>query len=284
MKKNLDYHVHPGFSIDAEPCSIDEYCRQALAAGVDEICFTPHLEVDPVRRHRDWFVRMNGERHPMNDLRWLNRYFAEIDRARYRYASTGPVIKAGLEVGFDRGLERTIENITTAFPFDFVLGSVHCLEHHAISSWEESRAYFPTRTLAQVTREYFTTLDEAVQSRLFDCIGHLDLYCRYGHRFFGPAVFSAYRGQVEPIFKQMALCGTGLEINTSSLRRGLQDFHPAREILILARDQGIRTFTVGSDAHRPADLGDHTVAALDLLHNLHLQAAIFSARRPVAAV
>jgi len=280
MSINLDYHIHPGYSIDAECVGISEYCRRALEIGLDEICFTPHLEVDPVRRHRDWFVRLGGERHPMDDPRWLEHYFREIEAARREFASTGLRIRAGLEVGFDRGLEKAVEKITGAYPFDFILGSVHCLEHQAISSWEESKNYFPSRTLAQVAAEYFQTVQEAVQSRLFDCIGHLDLYCRYGRRFFGPEIYTAHRGLVEPVLQQMSVLGTGLEVNTSSLRRGLDDFHPGREILILAREHGVRVFTVGSDAHCLADVGDHTAEARDLLHSLQLTVFTFTARQP----
>lgn len=55
--------------------------------------------------------------------------------------------KAGLEVGYDLGLEKAIERVVKSYPFDFVLGSVHSLEHIAISSKKESRFYFPGRQL-----------------------------------------------------------------------------------------------------------------------------------------
>lgn len=268
MKPFVDYHVHPGYSIDAQDATIQEYCRKALSIGLDAICFTPHLEVDPVRRHLDWFVRVNGTRQPMDEFQWLNRYFEDIENARDTFGPQGLTIKAGIEVGFDRGLEKRIEHVLDSYPFDFILGSVHCIEHQAISSWRESREYFPGRDMYQVVKEYFLTLSEAVGSELFHCMGHLDLYCRYGINYYGQAIMSAHRGLVEPILAKMAKRGIGLEVNTSSIRRGLHQFHPSREILEQAVKAGVTVFTVGSDAHKPEDLGFKTQEAINLLAEL----------------
>lgn len=155
MKTYLDYHIHPNYSIDAEDYSIYDYCHQAVTLGLNEICFTTHLEVNPVRRHLDWFVRVRGQRHPMEELSWLDHYFNEIQVARRQFGPQGLKIKVGLEVGYEPGYERSIEKVLNNFPFDFVLGSVHCLKHHAISSWKESSRYFPAHTAEEVCREYF---------------------------------------------------------------------------------------------------------------------------------
>lgn len=268
MNLFVDYHVHPGYSIDAQDATIQEYCQKALSIGLDEICFTPHMEVDPVRSHLDWFVRVDGSPRPMEDFQWLDFYFKDIENARNTFEPLGLKIKAGIEVGFDRGLEKRIELALDGYPFDFILGSVHCIEHQAISSSRESRKYFPGRDMYKVVKEYFLTISEAVRSGLFHCMGHLDLYCRYGINFYGQAIVNAHRGLVEPILAEMAKSGVGLEVNTSSIRRGLQQFHPNREILEQAVKAGITAFTVGSDAHKPEDLGFQTRKASDLLTEL----------------
>ncbi|HHX94976.1 MAG TPA: PHP domain-containing protein, partial [Clostridia bacterium] len=66
MKSALtDYHVHPDYSIDASPVKIRQYCRRALELGIVEICFTTHVELDPVRKEKDNFALLNGERIPV---------------------------------------------------------------------------------------------------------------------------------------------------------------------------------------------------------------------------
>lgn len=81
----------------------------------------------------------------------------------------------------------------------------------------------------------------------------------------------------------MAQQGIGLEINTSSGRRGLKEFHPARELISLAIQAGIKVFTVGSDAHTPNELGDHLEAALLLLEEYNLTNHIFTQRQAYPA-
>ncbi|AEG15054.1 histidinol phosphate phosphatase HisJ family [Desulfofundulus kuznetsovii DSM 6115] len=280
MKLLLDYHIHPGYSIDAEDYSILDYCQQAMKLGLREICFTPHLEVDPVRRRLDWFVRVNGKLHPMEDLGWLDHYFRDIEEARSQLHDRKLKIKAGLEVGYERGCEKTIEKILNNYPFDYVLGSIHCLEHQSISSWEESRIYFSSHTAEEACGEYFQVLKEAVESNLFDCIGHLDLYRRHGERLLGTTLGSAHKGMVEPILKEMARRNMGLEVNTSSLRRGLTEFHPSREILLQARECGVKIFTVGSDAHRLSELGAYTDQAVLMLEEMGFAVYTFTSRQP----
>jgi len=275
----FDYHIHPGYSIDAEPSSIADYCYRAVDSGLEEICFTPHLEVDPARRRLDWFVRVNGRLHPMEDLSWLDFYFRDIEEARWEWAGR-LTVKAGLEAGYEPGMAKAIERVVLGYPFDFVLGSVHCLDHLAISSKRDSKLYFPGKQLDRVLKKYYRILDEAVDTGLFDCVGHIDLYRRYGHLYFGDEILHAHEGFAVSLFERMAAKGIGLEINTSSLRRGHTEFHPTGAILREAVNRGVKIFTVGSDAHRLNDLGHGIDDAIALLDDLGVEPATFDLRCP----
>lgn len=277
--EKTDYHVHPDYSIDASPTKMRDYCHRALELGLVEICFTTHIELDPARREIDNFVLFKGKKHPVRDLTWLDGYFSEINRAQEEFEAAGLKVKAGLEIGYDRGLEKDIEKIVNNYPFDFVMGAIHCLNHIAISSMKESPRYFSSRSLAEMRDDYFATLEEAVKTGLFDCLAHVDLYSRYGIRHYGPGVLTIHRGVIEPIFRDMARRGMGLEINTSSRRRRLKEFHPSREIISLAAEAGVKIFTVGSDAHSPSELGDHIEDALALLEDFNLCNHVYTRRR-----
>ncbi|HHT49550.1 MAG TPA: histidinol-phosphatase [Firmicutes bacterium] len=277
--KKTDYHIHPNYSIDAVPFSIQAYCTKAVKLKLEEICFTTHVEIDPVRRELDNFVAVNGERLSVWDFTWLDCYFTELAQAQERFKGAKLRIKAGLEVGYCPGQEKAIERIVNNYPFDFVLGAIHCLNHISISSKQESPLYFQDCTLNNLRRDYFSTLQAAVESDLFDCIAHLDLYRRYGLIHLGPEVMTIHREMIEPILSRMAKQGMGLEINTSSYRRGLKEFHPTKEILRLAVQAGISVFTVGSDAHTLCELGDNIEAALLLLKEYNLNNHIFTQRQ-----
>ena len=45
-----------------------------------------------------------------------------------------------------------------------------------------------------------------------------------------------------------------LEINTAGLRK-IDQLYPSEDIMNIARDQGMKLFTIGSDSHTVADLG-----------------------------
>jgi histidinol-phosphatase (PHP family) len=276
-----DFHVHPGYSIDAAPVSIRDYCLRALELKLDEICFTTHIELDPARREIDNFVFFRGQRISIFNRAWLEGYFEELEGARQEFRQAGLKVKAGIEVGYCRGCEKFVEKITTEYPFDFVLGAIHCLDHIAIASLTESPRYFHQKSLAQLRHEYFSLLRELVAAGLFDCLAHVDIYLRYGFKHYGPAILSLHRGAIEPILAEMARRRMGLEINTSSRCRGLAEFHPTREILQLAAEAGVSIFTVGSDAHSLEQLGDGIDEALALLGELNLRNHIFTRRQAV---
>jgi len=276
----VDYHIHPDYSIDAKPHGINAYCRRAVALGLQEICFTPHFEVDPSRRHLDWFVRVEGRITPMDNLYWLNHYFEDIAKANHEY-SPMLKIKAGLEVGYEPGQEEVIENIINAFPFDFVLGSIHCLEHIAISSQKECQQYFQGKDALEVCDAYYAQLDKAVEKGLFDGIAHLDLYRRYGQMFLGNDIKKCHTKFAEPVLKKMAAKNMAMEINTSSRRRGLKQFHPSESLFQMAVKIGIKQFTIGSDAHELTDLGDGITEAKNFLKGYDFKPTTYKLRRPV---
>lgn len=223
---------------------------------------------------------LNGEKHSVYQLDWLDDYFNEIIHAQREFKGDLK-IKIGIEVGYCPGIEKDIERIVNQYPLDFVLGAIHSLDHISISSKIDSPYYFRSRDAEVVREEYFSVLMEAVKTNFFDCVAHLDIYRRYGIHYLGPKVYTIHRGAIEPIFAEMKKRGMGLEINTSSRRRGLKEFHPSEEILDLAIQSGIKVFTVGSDAHSLDELGEGIDEALAMLERKNASNHIYTRRRAV---
>ena len=57
--------------------------------------------------------------------------------------------------------------------------------------------------------------------------------------------------------KKVIKDGKGIEVNTSSFRYGLKDLTPERNILKLYHELGGKIITIGSDAHKAENVGDH---------------------------
>lgn len=89
--------------------------------------------------------------------------------------------------------------------------------------------YFTKKSLKEIKRDYFNMLTEMIKTGLFDAVAHLDIYTRYGIRQFGEKIKTIHRGIIEPVLKEIASRHMALEINTSSISRGLKEFHPSRE-------------------------------------------------------
>lgn len=266
----IDYHIHPNYSIDAEG-SIEEYCAQAVKTGIDEICFTPHFEIDPVRKEKDDKINFSGKIVPMRSD-WIDYYFKEIKQARKKFPNLS--VRAGVEVGYDPIIETDIKSFINQYPFDFILGAIHCISHIAITDHKEL-AEFKTNYLVkghtQVAKEYFEILNLAVKSGLFHSIAHFDVYKKYGLEIFGAELIKASEPFLKPTLKLMAKQNTGLEINTSGLRRKPNEIYPAETILLRAKEAGIKIFTIGSDAHRIKDLGSGLQEGFNIAQKLDLK-------------
>ena len=275
----VDYHIHPDFSHDAQG-SIDEFCARAVEMGLGEICFTTHYEPDPARSDIE-HVRVGGRMQPV-DSDWPEAYFAAIQAARARFP--GLVVLAGVEVGYDPGIVGTISDFISRHPFDFVLGAVHSLDSVCLTSKDELDR-FKTEFLPQgpekVAEQYFHDFRSAAGSQLFDCLAHLDIYRKCIQPLFDSRFARTVDSLLPSVLKFVAESGTGIEVNTSALRRGNAESYPEQCILKLARDAGVRVFTTGSDSHRPADLGKGLDVAVQTLGDLGITPARFRRRRLV---
>ncbi len=280
-----DYHVHPDYSPDARG-SIREYCLRAWEVGVAELCFTTHYELDPERAELE-SVMVRGERRPVSSD-WASVYFADIEEARGEFEDL--IIRAGVELGYEMGIEGLASDFLGRHEFDFVLGAVHCLEHVAISGSREvarMRELLVPKGAAYVANRYFDYLHAAAGSGLFDCLAHLDIYRKYALPVWrgtpGEAEFVAViEERLDPVLEHVVACGVGIEVNSSALRRGDAEPYPCATTLRRAWAAGVRTFTTGSDAHRPEDLGVGLDRAVELLAGLGVKPARFERRHRVA--
>jgi histidinol-phosphatase (PHP family) len=148
---------------------------------------------------------------------------------------------------------------------------------------EEGRCerYFAQRSVREAYQPYFAEVRRAVESGLFDLIGHLDLAKRYGVRYYGPFYLSLFAAEIREILKLAVQRGVGLEINTSGLRQSPHETYPGLEVLRWYRELGGQILTVGSDAHSVEDLGKDINEALDLAREADFETiTLFERREP----
>ena len=210
----VDLHVHSTCSIDGAS-TIEEYAAQAVGLGLAEVGFCEHVDLDPRDRGYGYF---DPERHD-----W------EMETARA--AACGVVLRQGVEITYQSGLEAALRAWLAGHPCDYVIASVHLLDYPdgwaIISEPEAMGAYFASHTERQAYGPYFVELLRAAQSGLGDVLGHLDLVKRYGVRQYGPLDPAAFEEEIREVLGAAAQRGMGLEINTSGLREAPGATSPA---------------------------------------------------------
>lgn len=234
-----DYHTHTRISPDAGR-SMTEMAEAALAAGLDEICFTDHMEpvewgLTSPRRHYDW-----------------EKLAADFQEAR---AALGDRIqlRLGVELGdVPWGVENTERLLAQAPPMDFLIGSIHMLS----ARYGGEDLYFFDPADETEAREgildYLGQVRKLVQWGKFSVLGHATLPLRYLNENRGfQMTFDGYEAEMEEIFRMLIQRGCGIELNTNRGNTPLPD----AKWLKMYRDLGGEIITLGSDAHRRRDVG-----------------------------
>jgi histidinol-phosphatase (PHP family) len=174
----------------------------------------------------------------------------------------------GVEITYQASFEAEIRRWLSGQGWDYVVASVHLIDYAdgwaIVSEPGAVDGYFAAHDQRQAYVPYFEELLRAVQSRVGDVLGHLDLIKRYGVARYGPFVPALFEDEIRAVLRAAVEAGSGLEINTSGLRQAPEETYPALEVLRWYRELGGEILTVGSDAHHVDHLGAGIPHALDL--------------------
>jgi len=261
----IDFHIHPDFSYDSR-ASTEDIVEAALDKGIEAICFTTHIDLNPKRRAIDPFIRVDGKLVPLgNDS--VEAFISRIHRAADENADRLAIF-VGFEFSYGRHFEDEIARFIEKFRPDFYLGAIHCLENIGISGRHEAPGYFRSVGIEKAVDDYFSAMNDLVKSRLFTTVAHIDGLKKYGHRFYGDELYRLMELRFGAIFDLMSDSGVGIEVNTSSLRSGFTEMFPSKRLLEMARDAGVTVNSVGSDAHFATDVGFGIESAYRLIERV----------------
>lgn len=232
-----DYHMHSHFCRHATG-RIEEYVRTAVARGLEEICFTPHI---PLPGYRQGFF---GDRLRM-DAGEFPRYIEELEKVRMRFP--GLSILSGIEADDIAGREESLSKFLSSYPFDYVLMSIHFIAEWPPYQWVFDFTRDP-RPLESIYDDYLLAMRKGIDTGLFDCVAHLDLIKREGK-----PLLATHEAQVKEIIAACKARGMSAEINTSGARKEIAETYPSEEIVGLMRAMDL-PLTPGSDAHAPSQV------------------------------
>jgi histidinol-phosphatase (PHP family) len=196
------------------------------------------------------------------------RFLEKIHKVQREFAGELKILK-GVEFGEPYLYPEALSSAQQQ-DYDLIIGSVHMLDKFFVGT-EEALAQYGAEGLIQ---RYYTTMLEMVQAGGFDTLAHFNLPERYH------PVALPEDSLIDEILTCLVRAGIALEVNTSSLRKGLTESLPDRKILRRYVEFGGTMITIGSDAHYPEDVG----AGFDYVQNLlqefpQFRAGYFEQRR-----
>ena len=256
----FDFHMHSRVSFDGHDTG-EALAKAALAAGLKEICFTDHLDYDPL----DQMGNMAFE---------TAAYSAEYDALEI----PGLKIRRGMEFGMTIDNREQFQKDLQRRPFDFVLGSIHFVDDLDVYF----EPWWSGKTVFQAEQRYLeATLDCVKLHNDFDVLAHLTYISKtHCHPAPRPLPYAEHRELVDEILKVLAAKGKGLELNTSGMDR-CGGFLPTADFFRRFKELGGEIVTIGSDAHKTDRVGQYSFDACDILKDIFGYVCTFENRKPV---
>lgn len=258
-----DSHVHTHFSFDSQAAP-DAVCEAAIARRMRELAITDHADLNPLDGGYGHF-------HPEDQWEGIIRC-----RAVWNGRIT---IRAGLECGEPHLFASELAPIISAHEYDVILGSIHWVGNRPV----ETAAFFDGIDFQDGIHLYLAELARVAEEADYDVLAHPDIIRRaVFHRFGWTELdWSPYEAPMRRVLRAVAGRERAIEINTSYVRRGMGPPGPSVQVLRWFREEGGRFVTLGSDAHRPEDIGAHFDQALKMVRAAGLEGVtVFRQRKP----
>lgn len=256
----FDFHMHTTVSYDGRSTA-QEMLAAANATGLQEICFTDHLDYDP----------LNSEHKMTFDT-------VDYNLAYDCLAHSSVKVRRGIEFGMLTDNADTLKKDLSRRHFDFVIGSVHFVNGYDIYLPE----FWETMTIESAEMAFFEQTLKCVQAHdSYDVLGHLTYISKArSNPFKRPVQYRAYHELLDEILRTIAQKGKGIEINTSGMDiAGV--YLPTADYLVRFRELGGQIVTVGSDAHDTSRVGQYCYDACKLVQEIFGYVCTFEDRIPV---
>ncbi len=259
-----DIHSHSTLSPDG--CDLPMLmAERACGLGIKHYALTDHIE--------------NEKLDSWDYAGAIERSYGVFLEIKERFAGRMEVYY-GAELGQALFNQPQAERILAEHDYDFVLGSTH-----------RTRTYPRLDRVPDSDEDRYRCLDEYFEEELrlaewgkFCSLAHLTFPLRFisgdvgGHE----VDMTRYGAMIDKILETMIRQGIALEVNSAGIRKGLHVPMPSAEYVKRYYDLGGRMITVGSDAHRTADVGADIPECLDMLRDIGFkEICVFRKKQPI---
>jgi histidinol-phosphatase (PHP family) len=228
--------------------------------------------------HSPWMFEYPGERLSPTEAEFAEYWDLMVALREEERAAGALDLRIGIELDLIPAKRAHAEAFLARYPLDHHIGSVH-----NIGDWifdhPDHLDTWKGRDVTRVFEDCFAILADALSWGIVDIVGHLDLPKKFGHRPPSDTLLALVRDLVPAIRRS----GAAVEINTAGLDKPAAEFYPGRAVLELLVAESI-PLTLGSDAHKPSEVGRHRAAALALLCDLGVTHVAAFRRRQIEMI
>ena len=251
--KDLHIHIERG---EYTKEWIDRFVAQAVKMNIDEINLLEHTirirDFHPAFKEaraynlyqKRWFEGKEKQAHTLDEYKVL---ITEIRNSDY------PIkVNFGLEVCWFEQHEDFLRDMLSDGYFDYVLGSVHWVDNW---TFNQRKYQWRGRDVNEIYRRYYEMSETLIESDIFDIIAHPDLIRCHG-------LYPDYdlADTYKSLCKKAIAHDVAIEMNTSK-GLGINE-----QFLNIAKEEGVK-FSLGSDAHRPEDVGRGIIDVYNLVNS-----------------
>lgn len=264
----IDLHVHTWRCRHAVG-TVEEYVRAAARADVTTIAFTEHLPLAPELAARI----PDAAEYAMPEAEFA-AYVADVREGRVLGEQLGVEVLLGAEADLDRLSRASCAAPHDLSGFDVVLGSVHFIDDWAFDDPSKTARYDEWR-LEDLWERYFEDVIAAARAGVADVMAHADLVKKFTR---------CPDGGADHLYREAAAAfsdaGVAVEVSSAGLRKPCRELYPGSDFLReLARKRV--PVTIGSDAHKPEEVGAGLDAAVQALRAAgYRSAVVFRSRVP----
>lgn len=253
-----DLHTHSSFSTDSDE-PLFEMAKSAMEKGLSALSLTEHMDFD----------------YPTGEFQLdTAAYREELFRVREEFSGRLELL-FGVELGLLDYLPDKLYEFSSAWDFDFIIGSAHQIDGYD-PYYPEYFEKFGGKN--GILRFFEGMLSSIKKFDNYDVLGHIDYIVRYSpEKSYNPLDF---REVLDEILKTVISSGKGIEINTKGLD-SLGYVHPNINILKRYKELGGEIVTIGSDAHDRTRISANFDKAEQALKSAGFERyAIFRNRKP----
>ncbi len=274
----IDCHTHTINSPDGYS-SVSEMALKAYEKGLSVLAVTDHCEANRFFSIEHYGKKTSGYEYDIYDygLRF-EQSMKDITSAKNEFKGRLDLL-CGIELGQATQDLSAADAIAADKRLDFIICSMHELKGYDDFAFLDYNKY----DVPFLLELYYEEIYKLCKWGNFDVLGHLTYTLRYIEGKYKIKVdMKPYEDIIRESFGLLIEKGRGIEINTSGLRQEYGKAFPDLYWVKIFREMGGEILTLGSDAHKPEDIGKGIKEGLEIAKEAGFsQICYFKERKPV---